>query len=418
MARVDHEDITTVELNTVEQRVVGSLMEKQVTVPATYPMTLNALRTACNQSSSRDPVTDLDDLTIETAIGDLKAKGVARIVHAGSGARMPKYRQVLDDVLELAPDEKALLTVLLLRGPQAAGELKTRTERLHGFADRSEVEACLGRLASRPTPLAKELERQAGQHDTRWIHLLGPVDLTSAATSSGRGAAPAAPEIDRETVLADGPVARDSKVVATYDAVASTYADQFVDELEGKPFDRWLLERIADLADGGPVAEAGCGPGHVTFHLAAAGADVTGYDLTPGMVAEARRRFPEIAFEQADLTDLPPPAEGSPGWAAITAWYSLVHLAGSEVRPAVALMARALRPGGWLAVALHVGDGPHHLDDLLGHEVDITFMLHDLHEVVGAFPTAGLVDVEWYHRGPKPPESTERLYVLGRRPER
>src|SRR5690606_20305782 len=124
------------ELDDVEQRVLGALMEKQRTVPATYPMTLNGLRTACNQSNSRDPVVDYDDGTITSAIDRLKARGLARMVYASSGARAVKYRQVLDEVLGLEPPEAALLTVLLLRGPQAPGELKARTERLHGFADR------------------------------------------------------------------------------------------------------------------------------------------------------------------------------------------------------------------------------------------------------------------------------------------
>ena len=126
-------------LDPVEQRVIGSLLEKERTVPASYPMTLNALRTACNQSSSREPVVDYDDATIVDAIDRLKARGLARMVHASHGSRTVKYRQVLDERLQLEPAELAVITVLLLRGPNAAGELKTRTERLHGFADRAEV---------------------------------------------------------------------------------------------------------------------------------------------------------------------------------------------------------------------------------------------------------------------------------------
>src|SRR5690606_23752019 len=122
-----------------EQRVLGSLMEKERTVPSTYPMTLNGLRTACNQSNSRDPIMELDDTTIVEAIDRLKARSLARMVYATSGARAVKYRQVLDEVLRLESDERALVTVLLLRGAQAPGELKTRTERLHGFEDRAEV---------------------------------------------------------------------------------------------------------------------------------------------------------------------------------------------------------------------------------------------------------------------------------------
>lgn len=402
------------ELDPVEQRIVGSLLEKERTVPASYPMTLNGLRTACNQSSSREPVMDLDESVIEAALDGLKAKGITRMVYASSGARAVKYRQVLDERLGIDDAERAILTVLLLRGPQAPGELKTRAERLHGFADREEVERQLQAMAGAPEPLVRQLERLPGQQDHRWIHLLGPVEIPQTA-----GAAPAVASVatvDRDVVIAEGAPARDAKVVASYDALAATYADHLIDELDAKPFDRWLLERLADLADGGPVADAGCGPGQVAFHLAAAGADVTGFDLSPGMVDEARRRFPELSFAVADLTALPAPGAGG-GWSAVAAWYSLVHLAGSELRPAVALLAAALAPGGWLAVALHVGDEVRHQTELWGQPIDVDFVFHDPDAVLGAFATAGLADVEWYRRGPQPGEAeTERLYVLARRP--
>ena len=409
----DHPDLPT--LDPVEQRVLGALLEKERTVPATYPLTLSALRTACNQSSSREPVVDYDDRTITDAIDRLKARGLARIVYASSGARAVKYRQVLDEQLGLDADERALVTVLLLRGPQAAGELKTRTERLHAFGDRAEVERCLEALANRPAPIVRQLERRPGQQDPRWVHLLGPVDVDAGAgaPTPARGA----PTVDRDAVIADGALARDARVVAAYDALAPTYADHLLDELDGKAFDRWLLERLADLADGGPVADVGCGPGQVGFHLAAAGADVTGFDLSPAMVDEARRRFPELRFAVADLTALPAP-DGGGGWAAIAAWYSLVHLAGSELRPAVALLAATLRPGGWLALAVHVGDEVEHAEELWGTPIQLDFVFHDPAQVLDACRTAGLVDLEWYLRGPLPTgeAETERLYVLARRP--
>ncbi len=405
------------ELDAVEQRVVGSLLEKEVTVPDTYPLTLNALRTACNQSSSREPVMDLDDATITAAIDALKARGLARIVHAGAGARAAKYRQVLDERLALEPDERALLTVLLLRGPQAPGELRTRTERMHRFADRGAVEACLARLAGRAEPLVRELERRSGQQDARWIHLLGPVDVDQAMATGGRAAS--APKVDREVVLGEGgPRGRDERVVSAYDAAAGAYANALLAELDGKPFDRWLLERMAELAEGGPVADVGCGPGQIGAFLAMAGAEVTGFDLSPGMVAEARRRFGELRFEVADLTDLPAPGDGPDLWAAIAAWYSLVHLAGSELAPAVHLLATRLRPGGWLGIAVHVGDEVRREQELFGTPVDLEFVLHDQGQVLDAVRLAGLVDVEWYRRGPYAgaEADTERLYVLARRP--
>jgi uncharacterized protein YceH (UPF0502 family) len=337
------------------------------------------------------------------------------MVYASSGARSVKYRQVLDERLGLDDAERAIVTVLLLRGPQAPGELKTRTERLHGFADREEVERRLQAMAAAPEPLVHQLERQPGQQDHRWIHLLGPVD--AATVVAGGGGTAGASAVDRDAVLAGGAPARDAKVVAAYDALAATYAERLLGELDAKAFDRWLLERLVELADGGPVADAGCGPGQVAFHLALCGADVTGFDLAPGMVHEARRRFPELAFEVADLTALPAPSSG-PGWAAVAAWYSLVHLGGSELRPAVGLLASALAPGGWLAVAVHVGDEVRHLSALWDQPVDLDLVLHDPVAVVDAFATAGLVDVEWYRRGPLPggEADTERIYVLGRRP--
>src|SRR5699024_10641732 len=130
-----------------DQRVLGSLMEKQTTVPASYPLTANALRTACNQTSSREPVVDYDQQTVEQTARSLKERGLLRIVWADTGRRTLKYHQTLDEQLGLEAGERALLTVLLLRGPQAPGELRTRTERLHPFADRSDVEDCLRRMA-------------------------------------------------------------------------------------------------------------------------------------------------------------------------------------------------------------------------------------------------------------------------------
>lgn len=431
-------------MDEVEQRVVGALLEKERTVPASYPMTLKGLQTACNQSSSRDPVVDYDEATIAAAIDRLKARGLARMVHASHGSRVVKYRQVLDERLDLPAGDLALLTVLLLRGPHSAGELKTRTERLHGFADRSDVDARLAELAAAEPPLVGDLARQPGQHDTRWVHLLGPVaERTAPAPVPASTGLP--PGEVTEVVLADGPLARDERVRTTYDTVAAAYAEQFDGELDAKPLDRWLLERLVALADGGPLADAGCGPGHLTLHLAAAGAEVTGFDLSPAMVAEARRRYPELRFEVADLTALPTApggggsagrgsvdlgsrassddgdsggGSGGGGWAAIAAWYSLVHLAASELRPALALLTASLRPGGWLAFALHLGDEARAMTELLGHDVDVTFTLHHRDRVLDAVATAGLVDVEWYHRGPYvgAEVETERLYVLARRP--
>ncbi len=412
------QDGAAIELDAVEQRVVGSLLEKERTVPASYPMTLNSLRTACNQSSSREPVVDFDDATILDAIDRLKARGLARLVHASHGARSVKYRQVLDERLDLSDEARAVLTVLLLRGPCSPGELKTRTERLHHFDDRLEVEAELLRLATTDPPLAIELARQPGQHDPRWIHLLGPVDIPVSTGPAASSPSTVPSDSVTEAILEDGPAARDERVRLTYDRVAQSYADELGDELDAKPFDRWLLERLVDLAGGGSVVDAGCGPGHVSFHLAAAGADVTGVDLSPAMVDVARRRYPELRFEVGDLTALASPGQDSTGWAGVVAWYSLVHLAASELRPAIGLLTAALGPGGWLGLAVHLGPELRRQTEWWGHEVDVSFTLHDRDRVIDAVVAAGLAEVEWYVRGPIPGAEveTDRLYVLARRP--
>ena len=392
-----------------EQRVLGSLLEKQTTVPASYPLSATALRTACNQTSNRDPVVDLDQPTVERTARALKERGLLRIVWSDTGRRTLKYHQILDEALGLGPDERALLTLLLLRGPQAPGELRTRSERLHAFTDRGEVEECLRRMAGRPSPLVRELERRPGQQDRRWIHLLGPVPQQAAVL--------AAPVVDRDVVIAGGADRRDAQVRSSYDAVAAAYADHLVDELRDLPFETWLLDRVLAHADGGPVVEVGSGPGHVTAYLADGGADSTGIDLSPAMVAEARRRFPAPTFEVGDLRRLSRPPT-SPGWAAVLGWYSLIHLAASELPDAVAALARPLDPGGWLVLALHAGAEVRHADEWFEQPVDLDFVLHEPSSVVELVEAAGLVEVEWFLRGPLTArgETTQRLYVVGRKP--
>jgi uncharacterized protein YceH (UPF0502 family) len=390
-------------LSAVDQRILGCLLEKERTVPASYPLSLNALRTACNQTSSRDPVVSYDDALVEQACRDLKDRGLVRIVWADRGPRTLKYHQVLAERLDLTEDERALLTVLLLRGPQAAGELRTRTDRLHAFPDRSDVEATLTRMAGAPSPLVRMLPRRAGERDPRWVHLLGDQPVDTAPTP-----APEVPTLD--------PTTRDERVRSSYSAVAGAYADALVDELEALPFERWLLDRVVDLAGTAPVVEVGCGPGHVTAYLADRGADATGHDLVPAMVEEARRRFPGATYDVADLRRLmrPPAADG---WGAVLAWYSLVHTAPAELPEVIASLVRPLRPGGWLVYAGHAGSGLLHRDEVFGTDVDLDFVLHEPAAVAALFEGAGLVDVEWYRRSALTArgETTERGYVLGRR---
>jgi uncharacterized protein YceH (UPF0502 family) len=390
-------------LSAVDQRILGSLLEKELTVPASYPLSLNALRTACNQTSSRDPVVAYDEALVERACRELKDRGLVRVVWADRGPRTLKYHQVLAELLDLADDERALLTVLLLRGQQAAGELRTRTERLHSFPDRSDVEATLERMAGASPSLVRVLPRRAGERDPRWVHLLGDESAVEMPVP-----APAAPAIDLAT--------RDDRVRSSYGVVAESYADALVDELDGLPFERWLLDRVVGLAAGAPVIEVGCGPGHITAHLADLGATATGIDLSPGMVEQARARFPQASYDVGDLRRLmrPPAADG---WGAVLAWYSLIHLTGAETPDAVAALVRPLRPGGWLVYAGHAGSGVVHRDDWFDEAVDLDFVLQEPAAVAALFEQAGLVDVEWYRRGPVTAreESTERAYVLGRR---
>jgi uncharacterized protein YceH (UPF0502 family) len=362
------------QLDAAEQRVLGALLEKQRTVPGSYPLSLNALRTACNQSSSRDPVVDYDDQTVLATVAALKARELLRFVWAGAGSRTVKYHQLLDVAVELSAPERALLTVLLLRGPQAPGELKTRTERLHSFADRHEVEDCLTQMAQRPTPLVTQLPRRSGQQDHRWAHLFAPVPQPA-------GAAEAVPAVDREQVLRFGARARDEKV----------------------------------RAEDHPVADVGCGPGHLSAFLALLGGQVTGFDLSPAMVAQAGQRYPELTFEVADLTRLLRPRTAA-GWGGVVAWFSLGHLAASELPAAVAALARVLCEGGCLGIAVHGGAEVLPTTTVLGVQVEAELVLHDLADLLAAVEEAGLVDVEWYRRGPQPGETHEQIYVLARRP--
>lgn len=186
------EATTEIDLDPVQQRVLGALLEKERTVPDTYPMTLNGLRSACNQSSGRVPVMQLSDTEVTEALTELRAMGLTRVIHPSHGARQPKYRQVLDEVLHLDDAERAVLTLLLLRGPQTPGELRSRSERLHPFASVDEVDAVLAALAGRTRPLVRELERRPGQKEARWVHLLGqpPAASPHAATTAAAGEAP------------------------------------------------------------------------------------------------------------------------------------------------------------------------------------------------------------------------------------
>jgi uncharacterized protein YceH (UPF0502 family) len=149
----------------VELRILGCLVEKQRTTPDVYPLTLNALRLACNQSTNRDPVVAYDDETIRTGLARLSRKGLARLA-SGPGTRVVKYRHLLDEALRVSHAELGVVAVLMLRGAQTPGELKARTERLHPFASLQEVDGVLEALIERG--LVERLERRPGQKEVRY----------------------------------------------------------------------------------------------------------------------------------------------------------------------------------------------------------------------------------------------------------
>lgn len=184
------------DLSPEEVRVLACLMEKQVTTPDQYPLSLNALVLACNQSTNREPVVHYSDAIVDASLGSLRQRGLTRVVHSPSN-RVPKHRHVAADVLGLQDTEQAVLAVMMLRGPQTPGELKSRAERMHAFADLAAVEDTLERLASRDEALVVRLGRRPGQKETRFAQLLGgPVTDTDRDTD-GDDEAPPRTRLDR-----------------------------------------------------------------------------------------------------------------------------------------------------------------------------------------------------------------------------
>jgi uncharacterized protein YceH (UPF0502 family) len=169
-----------IELTALEARVIGCLIEKQITTPDQYPLSLNALANACNQKSNRDPVMDLDEATVQKTLDSLSKKHFV-MEKSGFGSRVPKYQHRFCNTefgtLKLDPQELAIVCELLVRGPQTPGELRTRASRMAPFAETSEVEAALSRLAERPDgPFVVRLAREPNRRDSRWAHLFsGPV---------------------------------------------------------------------------------------------------------------------------------------------------------------------------------------------------------------------------------------------------
>jgi uncharacterized protein YceH (UPF0502 family) len=220
-----------VSLSSPEIRVLGCLLEKQRTTPDQYPLSLNGLRLACNQSTNRDPVVDYDEATIREALHQLERRKLVRLA-SGAGSRASKYRHLLAETLPMGEGEHALMTVLMLRGTQTPGELKQRGERMHRFADLAEVYVTLERLIERG--LVRRLERRPGQKEERYEQLLqeGEESQLPASETATMHPSPA-------------PAAVGTGPVVTNGASMPTEADDA--ESESMPADTKLLERVERL---------------------------------------------------------------------------------------------------------------------------------------------------------------------------
>ena len=214
-----------------------------------------------------------------------------------------------------------------------------------------------------------------------------------------------------------------ARLEAGYEEVADEYVRRIYEELAHKPLDRKLLDAFAEeiKADSAgnyfepsPVLDVGCGPGHVALYLQKRGVEVEGLDLTYGMLAHARRLNPEIRLVQGDLTALPYP-DGT--WAGIVAFYSLIHVPREEMVAALGGLHRALRDGGILFMAFHVGDGDLHVEDLWGHAVSLDFFLFSSREMEGYLRAAGFTIAKVTERDPYPDVEypSRRSYILSRK---
>jgi uncharacterized protein len=193
-----------VNLSEIEARVLGSLIEKDITTPDYYPLSLNALVNACNQKNNRDPVMNLDEETVRQALGTLQEKRLAGPA-SGADSRVTKFEHRLQEVFNFDRREIAVVCVLFLRGPQTPGELRSRTDRMYHFEALDDVVSTLDRLAQREPPLARVLPRQPGTKESRYTHLLSGepamADLTDVARAPSPASAGSNPATDRLTTL-------------------------------------------------------------------------------------------------------------------------------------------------------------------------------------------------------------------------
>ena len=212
--------MTPTDLSLLEARVLGVLVEKQHTVPDSYPLTLLALTAGCNQKSSRDPVMNAGETDVQAALDSLKTRS---FVVESSGGRVMRYAHNVERVLSVPSQAAALIAALMLRGPQTVGELRINADRMHRFADTSAVEGFLQELASRPSgALALELPRQPGARETRWTHLLsGAPSIETSAPEQPRTAADVPPAPSELAALQASLARLETEVAELRQAVAS-----------------------------------------------------------------------------------------------------------------------------------------------------------------------------------------------------
>jgi uncharacterized protein YceH (UPF0502 family) len=192
------ESLDNLQLSPVETRILGALMEKQSTTPEYYPLSLNALINACNQKSNREPVMDLDENAVRDGLQCLREKRLAGPT-SSADSRVTKYEHRMQEVFNFTRGENALVCVLLLRGPQTPGELRSRTERMHRFEELSDVQSALQRLVQRTPPLAGVLPRQPGTKEARYTHLFsGAVETIAATTSTSQPHEPVPGQMEEE----------------------------------------------------------------------------------------------------------------------------------------------------------------------------------------------------------------------------
>ncbi len=330
--------------------MLGCLVEKEATVPDTYPLTLNSLRTACNQSTSRDPVVSYGEPEIEAALRSLRERGLTRTVHSTSN-RATKFRHVLPEALELSAAELALLSVLMLRGAQTVGELKSRAERQRAFRSTDAVELTLTAMATRLEPLVLQLERRPGQKDARWVHLLAAAGDTDDHDQHDRDRGSSSPDHALHSV-------EDPYGVATaefYDLLGSHLWDEL---------GLVLLDVFAELdPSAGPIVDVGCGTGVGLEALHAAAPECAVFAIEPSRAMRvglhARLHLDRRLAELVTVSPFALADTALPGRAAaviVSAAYG--HLTHLERLRLWSYVATALAPGAPAVIGVLPPDRP------------------------------------------------------------